>query len=291
MLTVAAKLSANCFFSPVTQVQEIKIDYTNCIKDAKDDFSDMPGKNLEGAFKNGSLNDVQPMWKKETGVKVNLTQAVTVETDVCHLHFTLPSDMKPPVLFYYHLTSFYQNHRRYVDSFDADQLNGVARSYSDIDNSKCTPLKVDKDAGKPIFPCGLIANSMFNDTFSSPSLINPPGSSNTPRDYAMKNNSNIAWGSDKDLYSKTKYSHNDVVPPPNWHKRYPNGYTAEDGPPDLKTWEAFQVWMRTAALPDFSKLYQRNDADTMEKGTYEITIHDSNVPPADHAPPKKVAPR
>ncbi|KAJ6786680.1 hypothetical protein PWT90_09726 [Aphanocladium album] len=255
-------------------VQEIKIDYTNCISDGKSDFTDIPSKNIQMAFKNGSINDIQPRWKKETGVTVNLTKDVSVSTDVCTLRFNIPDDMKPPVLFYYHLTNFYQNHRRYVDSFDADQLKGVARSYSEIDSSKCTPLKVNSTAKKPIYPCGLIANSMFNDTFSSPKLLNPPGSNSTTREYAMNNSTNIAWSSDKDLYSKTKYNHDDIVPPPNWHKRYPNGYTAEDGPPDLKNWEAFQVWMRTAALPDFSKLYQRNDGDTMEKGTYEITIHD-----------------
>ncbi|KAM3523216.1 hypothetical protein MY4038_008293 [Beauveria bassiana] len=256
-----------------SQVQEIRIDYTKCIADATDTFSDMPSKNIDMAFKNGSLNDVHPQWKKETGVKVNISTAVTVDTDICHLRFSIPDDMKPPVLFYYALTNFYQNHRRYVDSFDAEQLNGAARSYSDIDGSKCTPLKVNSTVNKPIFPCGLIANSMFNDTFSSPRLMNPPGS-NAPRDYTMNNSTNIAWASDKDLYSKTKYNVTDVVPPPNWHARYPDGYTEENPPPDLKNWEAFQVWMRTAALPDFSKLYQRNDDNIMEKGTYEIAIND-----------------
>ncbi|EGX89885.1 LEM3/CDC50 family protein [Cordyceps militaris CM01] len=254
-------------------VQEIKIDYTKCIAEAKDAFGDMPTKYLDVTFKNGSINDVHPQWRKETGVAVNLSTSVTVSTDICRLRFSIPADMKPPVLFYYHLTNFYQNHRRYVDSFDAAQLNGAARSYSEIDSSKCTPLKVNTTSNKPIFPCGLIANSMFNDTFSSPTLLNPPGS-NTPRLYDMNNSTNIAWASDKDLYSTTKYTYEEAVPPPNWLARYPNGYTAEDPPPNLKNWEAFQVWMRTAALPDFSKLYQRNDADPMEKGTYEIAIHD-----------------
>jgi hypothetical protein len=35
------------------------------------------------------------------------------------------------------------------------------------------------------------------------------------------------------------------------------------------------VWMRTAGLPTFSKLYQRNDTVAMTSGTYEIIINDS----------------
>lgn len=237
----------------------------------------MPANSVQLSFKNGSINDVQPQWRKEN-LTVDLAPGVSLPTEFCHLRFTIPNEMKPPVLFYYHLTNFYQNHRRYVDSFDPQQLNGEKRSYSDIDGSKCTPLKVDKTAHKPIFPCGLIANSMFNDTFSSPNWMNPPGTNPEPKEYTMNNKTNIAWNTDKDLYSTTKYTHEDVVPPPNWHQRYPNGYTADDGPPDLRTWEAFQVWMRTASLPDFSKLYQRNDVDPMAKGTYEISIRNCKFP-------------
>lgn len=238
----------------------------------------MPAGRIQSAFKNpATINDIQPQWRKESNVTIDLAKGVQTQTTVCHLSFNIPDDMKPPVLFYYHLTNFYQNHRRYVDSFDAQQLNGEKRSYSEIDNSKCTPLKVNSTVSKPIYPCGLIANSMFNDTFSSPMLMNPSGSDSKSKPYNMNNSTNIAWASDKDLYAPTKYSPEDVVPPPNWEKRYPHGYTKEDPPPDLKNWEAFQVWMRTAALPAFSKLYQRNDADTMEKGNYQITIYDSKA--------------
>jgi hypothetical protein len=62
------------------------------------------------------------------------------------------------------------------------------------------------------------------------------------------------------------------VPPPNWALRYPNGYTEENPPPDLKSDEHFQNWMRTAGLPTFTKLYGRNDSQTMQKGTYRIII-------------------
>ncbi|KAF7563054.1 hypothetical protein G7046_g1079 [Stylonectria norvegica] len=237
----------------------------------------MPDAAIQTAFKtkNGSINAV---WGRELGVNVTSISGVKIPTNRCHLKFYLPENMGPPVLFYYHLTNFYQNHRRYVDSFDNDQLKGSARSYGDIKNSDCTPLYGTKDNNgtqKPYYPCGLIANSMFNDTFTSPELLTPPGQSdNKTVTYLMSNNSDISWGSDKQLYGETKYEPNDVLPPPNWAKRYPNNYTAEQPPPNIKEWEAFQVWMRTAGLPTFSKLYQRNDSQEMEKGTYRITIDD-----------------
>jgi len=42
--------------------------------------------------------------------------------------------------------------------------------------------------------------------------------------------------------------------------------------PNLQADEHFQNWMRTAGLPSFTKLYGRNDADTMQSGTYQIVI-------------------
>lgn len=239
----------------------------------------MPASAVHTAFKDHSL-PISAEWSVEKGVKVPITSGINkktttnVNTDICRIRFNLPENMKPPVLFYYYLENFYQNHRRYVDSFDADQLKGKASTYSELKDSKCTPLKGEGgNVNKPYYPCGLIANSLFNDTFSSPMWLNAPGS-DTAKEYKMENNSQIAWDSDKSLYGSTKYKPEDVLPPKNWAERYPNNYTEENPPPDLENWEAFQVWMRTAGLPVFSKLYQRNDHEDMQKGNYEIVIHD-----------------
>ncbi|KAJ9421994.1 ligand-effect modulator 3 family [Fusarium oxysporum] len=218
------------------QVQEIRLDYTDCIEKAptlgKDGggFRGMPGSAVSTAFKSSNTS-VNAQWAKESNVTVKLDNGVSVSNPRCHLKFTIPEEMGPPVLFYYHLTNFYQNHRRY--------------------------------GNKPYYPCGLIANSMFNDTFSSPVLSNPPkASSNDTWVYHMQNNTGIS-PSTTTLTSS---------PPPNWHDRYPKGYTKETPPPNLKEWEAFQVWMRTAGLPTFSKLYQRNNTQAMWSGTYDLVI-------------------
>lgn len=266
-------------------VQELQIEYSQCSRlapELKDNnsFRPMDTKYVESAFK--SKEPIQAMWAVEKNIMVAGDYGVAVSTNICHLQFRIPDEMHHPVLFYYHLVNFHQNHRRYVDSQDAEQLSGQAKSYSAIQSTKCTPLYGENNL--PYYPCGLIANSMFNDTFSSPVLLNPR--KNTVRDdpaqnytkvYQMNNKTNIAWASDKDLYGETKYKIGEMLPPPNWRERFPDGYTKDHPPPPLHEWEAFQVWMRTAGLPSFSKLYQRNDNENLEPGTYEVTINDCKI--------------
>ncbi|KAL1846770.1 hypothetical protein VTK73DRAFT_214 [Phialemonium thermophilum] len=260
------------------QVREIKLDYTTCYKDAPTDrFGRMPDDKVSKAFKSSGDNStwLPPEWRR---TKVNVTyDGVTKEYDQCTLEFSIPEDMGPPVLFYYYLTNFYQNHRRYVKSFYDKQLKGDAVDGKTINGSDCKPLTHDLEgSGKPIYPCGLIANSMFNDTFSNPILLNPPSGNQDDKSlnqtYEMSNNSGIAWSSDAALYGPTKYKLDEIVPPPNWKERYPHGYTESNPPPNIKEWEAFQVWMRTAGLPTFSKLYQRNDHTSMIAGRYQVDI-------------------
>ena len=211
------------------------------------------------------------MWKIEQSRRTP-PYGVELETAVCTIQFHIPNDIGPSVLLYYRLTNFYQNHRRYVKSIDTSQLSGSALSNGTIGGSSCDPLKLAPN-GKAYYPCGLIANSLFNDTINSPVALNPQHSSGGATAYNMTNQG-IAWSSDADLYKKTQYTRDQVMPPPNWEKRYPNGYTEENDIPNLSTYEEFQVWMRTAGLPTFSKLALRNDNDVMQSGDYTIEIFD-----------------
>jgi hypothetical protein len=110
-----------------------------------------------------------------------------------------------------------------------------------------------------------------SDTFSSLTLLNPgAGASN---EYTMSEN-NIAWpGEAKKYVAEPNYHLSEIVPPPNWRARYPNGYTESNPPPNLKEDEHFQNWMRTAGLPTFTKLYSRNDSDRLLQGRYQIVIN------------------
>ncbi|KAH8152974.1 uncharacterized protein LAJ45_03201 [Morchella importuna] len=249
------------------QVQEIVIDYTKCTS-ASSEFEVIPSSHYSVSFNKPLPEAGIPKWSMQNGT-------------TCKIQFTLPSDFNPPVLFYYRLANFYQNHRRYVQSLDEQQLKGDARTRNDLVSSDdCSPLIVNKDK-KPYYPCGLIANSMFNDTFKSPALLN--SQSSEPRPYNMTN-TGIAWSSDRKRYGKTKYTVDDVVPPPNWVKKYGEKYEVL---PDLTNWEEFHVWMRTAGLPTFSKLALRNDKDVMGAGRYQVDI-EYNFPVSEYAGTKSI---
>jgi hypothetical protein len=271
-----------------SQVQEISIDYTNCITDAplteavfnasqKSTLEDIPKDAYSAIFK--SEMKAQPQWGRAWEDFTYPLSGRTQNTTVCILSFEIPNDIAPPILFYYRLTNFYQNHRRYVKSVDIEQLKGSAISAASI-SGDCSPLDLAPD-GRPYYPCGLIANSMFNDTFTSLNASNAQrgeGGAENP-EYIMTENG-TSWPHEGDLYGKTKYKPSDVVPPPFWQDRYVNGsYDSLDELPNLHTWEPFQVWMRTAGLPVFSKLAQRNDHDTLKAGTYRLKIYDRTLVP------------
>ncbi|GEQ70328.1 hypothetical protein JCM33374_g4004 [Metschnikowia sp. JCM 33374] len=246
------------------RIEDILIEYTHCEKQAsRDHWSPIPAEYLKYHFKdNATIGNAQ--WKLDT----DDTQAYDDEKNVCRVQFEIPHKIKGPLYFFYRLKNFHQNHRRYVKSFSEEQLNGQAASVSIIKNTvglNCEPLSLDEN-GKRIYPCGLIANSLFNDTFSS-TLAAVNGSTAS---YNMTNEG-IAWSTNKNRFKKTQYNPEDIVPPPNWAKMFPNGYNSTNIP-DISTWAEFQNWMFTSAFADFHKLALKNDQDAIEAGIYEVAI-------------------
>lgn len=249
-----------CIFIPVgvgfilgaKGIQQLEINYGGCHNLAvSNNYVEIPRKYTSSHFKS-SLNK-QPQWRLIAKDNGDLE---------CDIRFEIPNDIHSGVYLYYKLTKFYQNHRRYVNSFDFKQLSGKAVEIDEL-SSNCSPLKSTK--GKIIYPCGLIANSLFNDTFSS----RLTGSDGTD-DYELTNKG-ISWRIDRKNYKKTNYKAENIVPPPNWQKRFPDGYT-EDNIPDLGQWEELQVWMRTPPLPSFYKLALKNESTTLPKGNYSFTV-------------------
>ncbi|EIM23603.1 transcription regulator [Wallemia mellicola CBS 633.66] len=251
------------------RVHEFSLEYTNCNEEAPTgdgNFGDMPST----AYSYPTFDDfTPPQWSFFN----NTDEADPSRQAGCTIRFDVPRDLDASVFMYYKLDRYYQNHRRYIKSFDQLQFQGKYRTAQQLNNADCKPLG-DSD-GKPIYPCGLIANSQFNDTFSQPRQLN-----NVEGDVDIIYNmtdKGIAW-----KHEGKKYKYPDAapdgeepyVPPPNWVKRYPGGVYSDEHPlPHLSEDEHFQVWMRPAAFPNFHKLYFRNDNDVMTTGTYEITAY------------------
>jgi len=152
------------------------------------------------------------------------------------VNITVPEDMPGPVYFYYQLTNFYQNHRRYVKSRSDPQLRGEPVSEADL-TSKCDPLV--KQDGKLLYPCGLVANSYFTDKFDNP-VLNTNGTDTT----VQWTDNGIAWESDKREKFKNFSSYNNKTMTNLGPQNVTLDHMAED----------FIVWMRTAGLPTFKKL-------------------------------------
>lgn len=158
-----------------------------------------------------------------------------------YVNFIPDKDMKPPIYVYYELMGYYQNYRRYVRSLDSKQLGGKNST-----SSACSPQQFQGPAGQQsglpnggrINPCGLIAYSNFNDSFTATTAAGK----SVPID-----DSDIAWTYDRNhLYgSQLSQNYNDIP-------RLRGGNTTTV---PLKDDQHFMVWMRPAAAANVRKLY------------------------------------
>ena len=64
---------------------------------------------------------------------------------ICELTETIKEDMKAPIMVYYKLDGFYQNHRRYIRSKSVNQLYGKSE-----DTGDCGPIYKNKDINNDI---------------------------------------------------------------------------------------------------------------------------------------------
>ncbi|XP_056415260.1 cell cycle control protein 50C-like [Hyla sarda] len=198
----------------------------------------------------------------------------------CFVQFSVKEKIEGDVFFYYGLSNFFQNHRRYVASrYDAQLLGRNVTTKESIEKgSYCAPFSAYNN-GTPMAPCGAIANSMFNDTIR---LIYQPEPTSPVVEVPLLKTGNT-WWSDKNVrFSNPKPKDNLVqafagsARPPYWQKPASaldsldpnnNGYINDD----------FINWMRVAALPSFRKLYRRLSrvnqfSDGLPAGNYSFII-------------------
>lgn len=211
-----------------------------------------------------------------SGCEIDQSSAATT----CKVSFVAEEDMAAPVYVYYQLSNFYQNHRRYVKSYDKAQMLG-STAFEAIQEKNCEPLTFATGTETQLNPCGLIANSLFNDKI----LL----SSGQAIDY-----DNTAWSADAQKYAQPdgfvsaegtscdallgKSDCKTYVCPASAAEAAYYGCTAGasyvfwypddagvqylyESFPEVVTpmagvmTDRFQVWMRSAALPKFRKLY------------------------------------
>lgn len=166
----------------------------------------------------------------------------------CNVSINVPKYMKNPVYVYYQLENFFQNHRRYSKSRSDKQLCGTSLKIGDLD--VCKPQ--DSINNVEIVPCGMIAWSLFNDTFDF-------STSNGP---IVVDRGGISWLSDREeIFSS-------FVFPSNFPNNNVYGNSSQfigggklNPNVSLNANEDFIVWMRTASSPKFRKLWGKIDND------------------------------
>ena len=226
-------------------VEEFIYDYTNCMSEESVD---------------------------QTCGFVRLNRFRMNESCTCVHNFTLEQAMDGDVFAYYGMSNFFQNHRRYVRSRDDNQLVGNHVDQNSV-NSDCRPYATNSQ-GLVVAPCGAIANSLFNDTFS----LSYQGSS------VPLLRTGIAWATDHNVKFNNPPPRTDLntafssyVKPLFWQtpvQFLDNTSISNNGYKN----EAFIVWMRTSAFSQFRKLYGRLNrsnsiySDGLQAGNYSLRI-------------------
>ncbi|GMF64772.1 unnamed protein product [Phytophthora lilii] len=228
----------------------------------------------------------------------------------CYVHLKLPNDIKSPVRVFYELDGYYQNHRRFVSSIIRTQFTDEWRPNTGTSMLECYPMKTitselctvgaceSTTAAKQreLFPCGIVANTMFNDIFWLHEGVLPSGkklsrtdmtSKGIARTYAAHNNKNPTWDVSSDTYLPVWLNPNmsRVIPPltgstaPHITSDYTNStaWVHDALDPDYGIGvglenEFWRVWVEGAAMHPFRKPYGRIERDLPANTTLMFAV-------------------
>ncbi|GJR28006.1 ALA-interacting subunit 3-like protein [Tanacetum coccineum] len=157
--------------------------------------------------------------------------------------------------FVYYTRENFLSESSYVKSKSDKQLRDPKAAN---ETKNCYPEAYTKD-NKPIVPCGLIAWSLFNDTYKLSTRGNP----------LTIDKKGIAWKSD----TKAKFGKD--VYPKDFQKGGLIGGASLDERIPLSEQEDLIVWMRTAALPNFRKLYGKINTDLEAHETIKVEVENN----------------
>ncbi len=244
-------------------------------------------------------NAVQSFKIDYDGTDVSSDCAITTPDAAlaCQKTFSFTEDVKGPLFVYYELDGFMQNNRRYAKSVSTTQLRGQqVGSYQAI--LDCYPLV--SNGSLQLNPCGLQANSFFNDIITINSAPNSAVLDKTGLAYDYELNekfkqpdgflTGVKTGNATCLETLpavpsevacTLYTDARGV---DHYYYYPNADTTQYlyqtfpsviSPIEGVTNEDFIVWMRLASFTNFRKLYGKIDTDIVAGDTivFDITAN------------------
>ncbi|XP_075962556.1 transmembrane protein 30C [Anarhichas minor] len=177
------------------------------------------------------------------------------QTCSCKVEFEIKKAFKGDVFFYYGLQNFHQNLRRYMDSRDDGQMVGRKTNLKKP-STYCMPF-INGLNRLPIAPCGAVANSIFNDSFTLSYRGSRGAVVPVPlirRGLTWYTDKNIKYRNPKDGNMTLAQVFEGTAQPLYWqkpvyeldkHDSINNGFINDD----------LIVWMREAAFPNFKKLY------------------------------------
>ncbi|KAK7904803.1 hypothetical protein WMY93_017410 [Mugilogobius chulae] len=159
---------------------------------------------------------------------------------------------------------------------DDSQLNGDPSALK-APSKECEPYRTSE--GLPIAPCGAIANSLFNDTLK----LYHVDSNGTMNEVPLVKKG-IAWWTDKHVKFRNPNGNANLTiafqgtsKPVNWRNPV---FELDPSDPENNGFinEDFIVWMRTAALPTFRKLYRiiqkkSSTTPTLPSGRYILSVN------------------
>lgn len=231
----------------------------------------------------------------QSKMDVNCTIASSNIGQDCTINYVFNEDISGPFYVFYEISNFYQNHRRYVKSRSANQLLGTNLEYDDLELD-CFPLI--QNGSLLLNPCGLIANSLFNDKIEL--VSGPPGIvmdtegiawqedldvkfqqvdgfTYAQVDDLSQNCSQILGGSDYDdckIYTdSSNYTYYYWYPDDDKVQYLYESFPSVVNPIEGVKNEHFIVWMRTAGLPFFRKTYGKIDADIVAGQSLTFNIN------------------
>lgn len=335
LLSIGCILAGSFIILEAKNVKKIETDYTDCVphtffaaEQAKLQQNNIP--QFKEILKSNSrwLKDNQIMTCSQLKQICRTENSEDVPSEcgenkypptcVCTHQWEIESDIewniKSNVYLYYKLENFYQNHRRMIKSRDDVQL--LAKTKVDIEkpDKECYINKPREDIIH-VFPCGAMANSMFNDTifiydgkFTEDNLIDQianPVNNNDLSPWILEGEG-ITWTTDRiqkfDANSLVEESIKNetfdfnVQKPLSWQVSADELGTKSDlyyrlasgtSGVGIKN-EDFITWMRTSPLPTFKKLYRKVALpSTIEKGVKSVLIF-NNFDVADFDGKKKI---